>query len=52
MGMAYHSLGLLHSVKGEKARARECLSTAIELFEQCELETYLKQAQEALASLE
>jgi len=52
MGMAYLDLGTLHSTKGEKARARECISTAIELFEQCELENSLKQAREALASLE
>jgi len=52
MGRAYLSLGLLHSAKSEKARARECFSTATELFEQCENETYLRQAREALASLE
>jgi len=51
MGRAYLDIGLLHRVKGEKARSRECLSTAIELFEQYELENYLKQAREALASL-
>jgi len=52
MGMSYLDLGRLYSSKGEKAQARECISTAIELFEQCELENSLRQAQEALASLE
>jgi tetratricopeptide (TPR) repeat protein len=51
MGMSYLDLGLLHRAKGEKNRARECLSTAIKLFEQCELEKWLRQAREALASL-
>jgi len=49
MGQSYLDLGLLHRAKGEKARAMECFSTAIELFEQCENEFYLRQAQEALA---
>jgi len=52
MGMAYLDLGLLHRAKGGKAQARKCISTAIELSEQCELESPLRQAQEALASLE
>jgi tetratricopeptide (TPR) repeat protein len=52
MGMAYLDLGTLHRAKGNKPMARECLSKAIELFEQCELENYLKQAREALVSLE
>jgi len=51
MGMAYLDLGLLHSAKGEKGKARECISIAIELFEQCGLELYLRQAKEALESL-
>jgi len=51
MGMAYLDLGTLHRAKGEKTRARECLSIAIELFEQCEMEMYLKQAREALDSV-
>jgi tetratricopeptide (TPR) repeat protein len=52
IGQSYLGLGVLHSAKSEKVRARECLSTAIEMFEQCGIETYLKQAREALASLE
>jgi len=52
MGTAYLGLGLLHQAKVEKARARECTSAAIDLFEQCELENMLRRAREALASLE
>jgi hypothetical protein len=51
MGMAYLDLGLLHKTKGRTGKARECLSEAIRVFEKCEIETYLKQAREALASL-
>jgi len=51
MGQSYLSLGLLHRAKRRKAQARECISTAVELFEQCENEYLLRQAQEALESV-
>jgi len=51
LGMAYLDLGLLHKTKGRTDKARECLSEAIQLFEQCEIDTYMRQAREALASL-
>ncbi|UCF57234.1 MAG: AAA family ATPase, partial [Deltaproteobacteria bacterium] len=51
LGMAYLDLGLLHRVKGEKDQARRCISTAIQVFEECEAEIRLKQAKEALESL-
>jgi tetratricopeptide (TPR) repeat protein len=51
MGMAHLGLGLLHQAKGRKDKARKCLCTAIEVFEQCEAQAYLKQAREALESL-
>jgi class 3 adenylate cyclase/tetratricopeptide (TPR) repeat protein len=51
LGSAYLDLGLLHRVKGKKDQARVCISNAIEIFEQCEAEEYLKQAKDALASL-
>ena len=51
LGMAYLDLGLLHNAKGEKDQARRYISTAIEVFEECEAETRLKQAKEALTSL-
>jgi len=50
-GTAYLDLGLLHKAKGEKDKARECISTAIQLFEEYEVVVYLTQAKEALESL-
>jgi len=52
LGMAYLGLGQLHSAEGDKDKARQCLTEAITLFEQCELENSLRQAQAALASLQ
>jgi tetratricopeptide (TPR) repeat protein len=52
MGVAYLDLGLLHRTKGKTEQARECISKAIHIFEQTEAEGYLKQAKEALTSLE
>ena len=49
--LAYLDLGLLHRAKKRTDQAKECISMAIELFEQCEAEGYLQQAKEALASL-
>jgi tetratricopeptide (TPR) repeat protein len=51
MGMAYLDLGLLHKMKGKTEQAKKCLSEAMQIFEQTEAEGFLKQAQEALASL-
>jgi len=51
MGMAYLDLGLLHKAKGEKDKARDSISAAALLFEQCEAEVSLKRAKEALESL-
>ncbi|MDY6837603.1 MAG: AAA family ATPase [Thermodesulfobacteriota bacterium] len=51
MGPAYLDLGRLHRAKDRREQARECISTSIALFEECEAEGYLKQAREALASL-
>ncbi|MFC1882428.1 AAA family ATPase [Thermodesulfobacteriota bacterium] len=50
-GPAYLDWGLLHKAKKRKDQARECISKAIELFEQFEADVYLKQANEALESL-
>ncbi|MEJ2727238.1 MAG: AAA family ATPase [Deltaproteobacteria bacterium] len=52
LAQSYHGLGLLHTAKKRTDQAKECLSKAIELFEQCEAEVYLQQAIEALASLD
>ncbi len=51
LGEAYFGLGRLHIAKRRKDQARECISKAIDLFEQCEIETKVKQASEILASL-
>jgi class 3 adenylate cyclase/tetratricopeptide (TPR) repeat protein len=51
MGMAYLDLGLLCRKKGKTEQARECISEAIQIFEQTEAEKFLKHAREALASL-
>ena len=51
LGVAYLDLGLLHKAKRKKDKARECISTAIQYFEQCEAEIYLRQAKDALASM-
>jgi len=51
LSQAYFGLGLLHKAKKKEDRARECISHAIQVFEQCEAEIYVKQANEALESL-
>jgi tetratricopeptide (TPR) repeat protein len=50
-GMACLNLGLLHKAKKRTEQARKRITEAVQLFEQCEAETSLKQAKEALASL-
>ena len=51
IGGAYLDLGLLHKAKKRIDQARQCISEAIKIFEQCEAEIFLKQAKESLASL-
>jgi tetratricopeptide (TPR) repeat protein len=51
LGQAYLGLGLLHKAKKRNDRARECISEAIRIFEQCEAEIFVKQAKEAMVSL-
>ncbi len=50
-GETYLSLGRLHQAKGRIDEARDCFSKAAGMFEECESEGYLKQANEAIASL-
>lgn len=52
LGQSYLDLGRLHKAKKRKDKARECITKAIEYFELCEAETYLKRARQELASLE
>jgi tetratricopeptide (TPR) repeat protein len=52
LAQVYLNLGLLHKTKKRMDKARDCISEAIKLFEKCEADVFLKQAKEALASLE
>jgi class 3 adenylate cyclase/tetratricopeptide (TPR) repeat protein len=51
LGQAYLDLGKLHKAKGRLAEARTYISLAVQSFEECEADVYLKQAREALTSL-
>jgi class 3 adenylate cyclase/tetratricopeptide (TPR) repeat protein len=51
LGQGYLGLGQLCGAAGDNNKARQYISQAIPLFEECELDTYLKQAREALESL-
>jgi hypothetical protein len=51
LGQAYFDLGKLHKAKGRLPEARTCISQAVQSFEECEADVYLKQARDALASL-
>jgi len=48
LGQAYLELGQLYKAKGKTEKARECISHAINAFEKCEADVFLKQAREAL----
>lgn len=50
-GETYLSLGRLYQTKGRIDEARHCFSKAAGMFEECGSEGYLKQANEAIASL-
>ena len=52
LGQAYVGLGQLYGAEGDRDKARQYIAEAVPLFEQCELDVQLKQAKEALASLE
>jgi len=51
LGQAYLELGRLYKARGKVEKARECISNAIEAFEKCEADVFLKQAKEAMATL-
>jgi class 3 adenylate cyclase/tetratricopeptide (TPR) repeat protein len=51
LATTYLDLGLLYKAKKRTDQARECISKAINIFKECEATTYLKLAEEALASL-
>ena len=52
LGQALLGLGQLHNTKKRKEKARECFSEAVRLFQECDAHVYLKQAEEALTSVE
>ena len=51
LGQAYLSLGSLYKATKRTDQARQCILKAIDIFQECEAEGYLKQANEALDSL-
>jgi class 3 adenylate cyclase/tetratricopeptide (TPR) repeat protein len=50
LGQACLELGTLYKAKGKTVQAKKYISEAINIFQQCQAEIYLKQAKEALAS--
>ena len=52
LAQAYFDMGRLRQTKGKTDEARKYITDAIQLFEECEADVYLKQAREALASLD
>jgi predicted ATPase len=52
LGQAYFELGKLYKNKGKSEVAHEYFTSAINTFEKCNADVYLRQSQEALASLE
>jgi tetratricopeptide (TPR) repeat protein len=51
LGRAYLDLGLLQGARGRTKEARECITHALQAFEECDAELYRREAKEALASL-
>ena len=51
LGLAYLSLGLLFKASKRTDQARQCIMEAINIFQECEAEGYIEQANEALASI-
>jgi len=51
LGPAYLDLGRLHKTKKRTDKAAECITAAIKIFDECEMDGFLKQAKDALESL-
>ena len=51
LGTTYLDLGLFYKARKRTDQARECISKAIQVFEECKAEVYLAQANEAFESL-
>jgi tetratricopeptide (TPR) repeat protein len=52
LGLSCLNLGLLHKTRGRNDKAKECISKAIRVFEQCDATMRLREAKDTLASLE
>jgi class 3 adenylate cyclase/tetratricopeptide (TPR) repeat protein len=50
-GPSHLDLGYLHKTKKRTDKAKECFSEAKQIFEECEMDGFLKQANDALESL-
>ena len=50
-GQAYLGLGNLYIGEGKKDQASECIASAIQMFELCGAETFLKRANEIRLSM-
>ncbi len=51
LGPVYYRMGLLYRFQRRTGEARACLSTAVDLFEQCEATVPFREAREMLATL-
>jgi len=51
LGQAYMDMGELRKIKGRNDEAQKYITEAIQLFEECENDFFLKKAREALAAL-
>jgi class 3 adenylate cyclase/tetratricopeptide (TPR) repeat protein len=51
LAQAYLDMGRLRRTKGKADEARKYITDAVQLFEECEADVFLKQAKEALAAL-
>ena len=51
LGPAYLDLGRLHKTKKRTDKAAECITAAIKIFDECEMDGFLKQAKEMLESI-
>jgi class 3 adenylate cyclase/tetratricopeptide (TPR) repeat protein len=51
LGQAYLSLGMLYKASKRTDQARQCVLKAINVFQECESEVYIKKANEALDSI-
>ena len=52
LGLVYFSLGRLYKASKRHEQAKQCIIQAINIFQECNASIYLKQAKEALASIE